>query len=81
MQELNLQLTTLKNASTALGYKPKIVKNHITKAMSIPQEALLKYQIKSKSDHIPLIQGCPTFFHNGPNYKVKYIQQAAKLNV
>ena len=35
-KELNLQLTTLKNAFTALGYKPKTVKNQIIKAMSIP---------------------------------------------
>ena len=29
---------------------------------------------------IHLNQGCPTFFHNGPNYKFKYIQRAAKLH-
>ena len=49
-KELNLQLITLKNALTALEYKPKTVKNQIIKAMFIPQEALLKYQTKSKSD-------------------------------
>ena len=52
-KELNLQLTTLKNAFSALGYRRKTVKNQITKAMSIPQEALLKYQTKSKSNRIP----------------------------
>ena len=35
-KELNVQLTTLKNAFTALRYKPKTVKNQIIKAMSIP---------------------------------------------
>ena len=35
-EELNLQLTTLKNVFTALGYKPKTVKNQIIEAMSIP---------------------------------------------
>ena len=54
-KELNLQLTTLKNAFTTLGYKPKTVKNQIIKAMSIPREALLKYQTKSKSDRTPLV--------------------------
>ena len=54
-KELNLQLTTLKNAFTALEYKSKTVKNEIIKAMSIPREALLKYQTKSKSDCTPLV--------------------------
>ena len=54
-KELNLQLTTLKNAFTALEYKPKTVKNQIIKAMSIPQEVFLKYQTKSESDCTPLI--------------------------
>ena len=36
-EQLNLQLTTLKNAFTALGYKPKTVKNQIIKAMSISE--------------------------------------------
>ena len=35
-KELNLQLTTLKNVFTTLGYKPKTVKNQIIEAMSIP---------------------------------------------
>ena len=55
MEELDLQLTTLKNVFTALEYKPKTVKNQITQAMSIPQEALLKYQTKSESDRTPLV--------------------------
>ena len=54
-KELNLLLTTLKNAFVALGYKPKIVKNQITKARSISREALLKYQTKSESDCISLV--------------------------
>ena len=54
-EELNLQLTTLKNALTALGYKPKTVKNQIIKAMSIPQEALLKYQTKLESYRTHLV--------------------------
>ena len=54
-KKLHLQLTTLKNAFAALGYKPKTVKNQIIKAMSIPREALLKYQIKSESDRTPLV--------------------------
>ena len=54
-EELNLQLTTLKNAFTALGYKPKTVKNQIIKAMSIPREALLKYQTKLESYRTPLV--------------------------
>ena len=54
-KELNLQLKTLKNAFTAFGYKSKTIKNQIIKAMSIPQEPLLKYQTKSKSDHTPLV--------------------------
>ena len=40
---------------TALGYKSKIVKNQVTKAMFIPREALLKYQTKSESDCISLV--------------------------
>ena len=58
-KELNLQLTTLKNVFTALGYKPKTVKNQIIKVMSIPREALLKYQIKSESDRTPLVLTTP----------------------
>ena len=54
-EESNLQLTILKNAFTALGYKPKTVKNQIIKAMSIPREALLKYQTKLKSYRTPLV--------------------------
>ena len=54
-KELNLQLTTLKNAFTALGYEHKTIKNQIIKAMSIPREALLKYQTKSISDRTPLV--------------------------
>ena len=54
-KEFNLQLTTLKNAFTTLGYKPKTVKNQITKAMSIPREALLKYETKSECDRTPLV--------------------------
>ena len=54
-EELNLQLTTLKNAFTAFGYKPKTIKNQIIKAMSIPQEALLKYQTKLESYRTHLI--------------------------
>ena len=54
-RNINLQLTILKNAFTALGYKPKIVKDQIIKAMFIPREALLKYQTKSKSDRISLV--------------------------
>ena len=52
---LNLQLKTLKNAFTALGYESKAIKNQIIKAMSIPREALLEYQTKSKSDRTPLV--------------------------
>ena len=52
-KEFNLQLTTLKNAFTALGYKPKIVK-----AMSIPREALLKYQTESELDCITVVLTC-----------------------
>ena len=54
-KKLNLQLTTLKNAFTALGYKPKTVKNQIIKAMSILREALLNYQTKSESYRTPLV--------------------------
>ena len=54
-KELNLQLKILKNAFTALGYKPKIVKNQITKDMSTHRESLLKYHAKSESDHILLV--------------------------
>ena len=54
-KELNLQLKTLKNAFTALGYKSKTIKNQIIKAMSISREALLEYQTKSKSDRTPLV--------------------------
>ena len=54
-EELNSQLTTLKNAFTTLGYKPKTVKNQIIKAMSIPREALLKYQTKLESYRTPLV--------------------------
>ena len=54
-KKLHLQLTSLKNAFTVLGYKPKAVKNQIIKAMSIPREALLKYQTKSKSNRAPLV--------------------------
>ena len=53
--EFNLQLTTLKRAFTTLGYRPKIIENQIFKAMSIPREALLKYQTKSESDCITLV--------------------------
>ena len=54
-KELNLQLTTLKTAFIALGYKPQTLKNQIIKAMFIPREALLKYQTKSESDRTPLV--------------------------
>ena len=40
-KELNLQLTTLKNAFTALGYKPKTVKNQIIKTMFIPRDTFV----------------------------------------
>ena len=53
-KELKLQMTTLKNEFTALGYKPKTVENQIFKAMSIPREALLNYQTKSESNCILL---------------------------
>ena len=52
-KKLNLQLTTLKNAFIALEYKLKTVKNQIIKAMSILEEALLKYRTKLESDHTP----------------------------
>ena len=72
-KELNLQLKTFKNAFTAIGYKPKTVKNQIIKAMSIPREALLKYQTKSKSDRTsPILTYHP---HLRPiNKIVKYLQ-------
>ena len=53
-KELNLKLTTLKNGFTTRGYKPKIVKDQITKVMSIPREALFNYQAKSESDRVLL---------------------------
>ena len=47
-------MKTLKNALTTLGYKSKTIKNQIFKAISIPREALLQYQTKSKSNCTPL---------------------------
>ena len=38
-KELNLQLTTLKNTFTALGYKPKIVKNQKLKPCLYPEKS------------------------------------------
>ena len=37
--------------------------------------------IKETLNYNTLNQGCPTFFHNGPNYTFEYIKRAAKLNV
>ena len=41
----------------------------------------LKGRTWSTKSIIVLHQGCPTFFHNGPNYKFMYIRRAIKLHV